>query len=110
MKMKSQLIVVVLAIIILSLPAFAQTTAEDWFSKGNALFNQSNYNESIQAYDKAIELNPQFALYWNGKGNSLNAQNKRDEAIQAYDKAIEIDPQYAMPWTNKGKTLHDQGK
>src|SRR5512136_761726 len=105
MKMKSHLIVAVLAIIVLSLPAFAQTTAEDWFSKGNALFNQSKYNEAIQAYDKAIELNPQFALSWNGKGNSFNAQGKLDEAIQAYDKAIEIDPQYTTAWTNKGKTL-----
>ena len=49
-------------------PAFGQMTAEDWYDKGVNLSNQSNYNEALIAFDKAIELNPQYAEAWAGKG------------------------------------------
>jgi tetratricopeptide (TPR) repeat protein len=53
---KSMFIVAVMAIILLCLPTSGQTTAIDWYNKGTALYNQGRYNESIQAYDKAIEI------------------------------------------------------
>ncbi|MGV8175991.1 MAG: hypothetical protein ACP5OU_09845 [Methanothrix sp.] len=31
------------------------------FSSGNVLLNQGMHNESIQIYDRAIELDPEFA-------------------------------------------------
>ncbi len=42
-------------------PALGQQTAADWLDKGYALDVQGRYDEAIQAYDKAIELNPQLA-------------------------------------------------
>ena len=29
--------------------------------------------EAIQAFDKAIEIDPQFAMAWNNKGDALNS-------------------------------------
>jgi tetratricopeptide (TPR) repeat protein len=84
--------------------------AEKLNSKGTALAQQSKYDEAIEAFDKATELNPQYATAWNGKGNALYIQNKFDEAIQAYDKAIEINPQYADAWIGKGNVLYGMGK
>jgi Flp pilus assembly protein TadD len=36
-----------------------------------ALFMQSKNGEAIQAFDKAIEINPQLAEAWNDKGMAL---------------------------------------
>ena len=55
------------------------------------------YDEAIQAYDRAIEINPQYTDAWYNKGETLRRQDKYDEAIQAYDKAIKINPQSQRP-------------
>ncbi|HOI20250.1 MAG TPA: tetratricopeptide repeat protein [Methanothrix soehngenii] len=41
---------------VLCAPAFGQTTANDWIDKGNALGLQGKFDEAIQAFDKAEEL------------------------------------------------------
>ena len=87
----------------LCLPVFGQTTPEEWFYKGNALYNQGKYNEAIQAYDKAIQLNPIYAESWSNKGFALVNQGKYSDAIRAFDKAIQLNPQDTDAWVGKGK-------
>jgi hypothetical protein len=36
--------------------------------KDIALAGPGKYKESLQAFDKAIEINPQDAISWNNKG------------------------------------------
>ena len=91
-------------------PAIEKTKAQDWVGQGLALYNQSKYNEAIQAFDKAIEINTQDAKAWYEKGYALDSQGKYNEAIQALDKAIELDPLNADAWYEKGLALEDQGK
>jgi tetratricopeptide (TPR) repeat protein len=76
-----------------------------WNNKGLALDDLNKYDEAIKAFDKAIEINPQYSLAWYNKGRALYKLNKYDEAIKAYDKAIEINPQNSDAWSNKGAVL-----
>jgi tetratricopeptide (TPR) repeat protein len=46
----------------------------------------------MECYDKAIELDPQYADAWSGKASSLLAQSRTEEAIKCFDKAFELDP------------------
>jgi tetratricopeptide (TPR) repeat protein len=66
-----------------------------WNNKGIALEKQGKLDEAIQAFDKAIELNQNFALPWSNKALMLLRQEMYDEAIKAVDKALEIDPKLA---------------
>jgi tetratricopeptide (TPR) repeat protein len=84
--------------------------AEFWYNKGNALDAQCKSDEALQAYDKAIELNPDYVSAWYRKGQVLAGLGKSDEALQAYDKAIELDPDDAHAWDEKGSALRYQGK
>jgi tetratricopeptide (TPR) repeat protein len=59
--MRLKFIIAIIALAALCVPAFGQTTASEWFDKGNALSNRGKYDEAIKAYDKAIEINPQYA-------------------------------------------------
>ena len=43
-----------------------------WFIKGIALSEQERYDEAIQAYSKAIEINPNYAEAWVNKGYALD--------------------------------------
>ena len=85
-----------------SLVAQCQQTAEDWNNNGNALLSQSKYGEAIQAYNKAIELDPNLATAWSNKGLMFAFLEEFDNAIHASDKAIKVNPQLAMAWSNKG--------
>lgn len=87
--------------------------AEEWITKGDALYYQSNYDESIKAYDEAIRLDPKLAEAWNSKGLALSDLGQYDEAIMAWDEAIRValsDPDIATTWKNKGQVLFNQGK
>ncbi len=59
-----------------------------------ALDDQGKYEEAIQCYDKAIELNPNYSLYYHKKGYALDNLGKYEEAIQCSNKAtqLEADP------------------
>lgn len=117
--------VLVIMLIVLCAPALGQTTAKEWFDKGVALAEQSRYDEAIEPFDKAIELDPNFGLAWAGKGIVLGTQvgslagkviapgdeGQVDQAIQAFDKAIELDPNNASVYSGaRGFLLYDQGK
>ena len=58
-----------------------------WNNKGVALYNQDNYTGAISCYDRAIEIDPRYALAWSNKGNALKALHRDDEAEKAFAKA-----------------------
>jgi len=43
-------------------------SATDWYEKGVKFYKSGNHKEALNAYNKAIELNPEysFAYYWRG--------------------------------------------
>ena len=80
-----------------------------WHNKGITFDVQGKYEEAIQAYNKAIELNQSYAEAWLDKASALSQLGKLDEAIKACDKAIEIKPR-AIAWFNKGAIFQKLGK
>ena len=52
-----------------------------------------NLDEAVEAYNKAIDINPDLAEAYYNMGNVLKDQDKLDEAIVAYKASI--NPDYA---------------
>ncbi len=46
--------------------------AEEWFNKGNKLYDQGDFLGAIAAYDHAIAIKPDFYEAWNNKSLALN--------------------------------------
>ena len=111
--MKARFAIALLAIAMLCAVAVAQeNTAEDWFKKGQELDRNGSYNESIQAYYKALNLtnetlkkNPKDAEAWQTKGLVLERLYRIDEAAIAFGKVVELNPKNAEAWLHKGKAL-----
>jgi tetratricopeptide (TPR) repeat protein len=70
------------------------------------------YEEAIKYYDKAIEIDPNYAGAWYGKGSALQKLKQYKEAIECSAKAIELnpnDPNFPYPWIVKGDSLRTIG-
>ncbi len=62
---------------------------------GFVLAQLKRFEESLETYEKALELDPQAADSWFGKAICLSFLGREEEAEEAYKKAVEIDPVYA---------------
>ncbi|HKO04122.1 MAG TPA: tetratricopeptide repeat protein [Candidatus Acidoferrales bacterium] len=70
-----------------------------------------NYNDSIAAYQKAIDLKPTSPEYYNSLGLALAKAGKIPEATQACEKASSLDPSKgAMGWLNLGIVLYNANR
>jgi tetratricopeptide (TPR) repeat protein len=80
-----------------------------YVNEGNNLSIEGRYDEAIEAYEKAIKINPEYSEAWNLKGEALSKSGNPREAIKCFDVALAIDPEYAEAWNNKGLRSRDLG-
>ena len=85
-------------------------SAEIYNAKGNLLTLMERYEEAIENYNIALELETKNEEIWNNKGYAFFMIGLYDEAIACYDRSIEINPGYKPAWYNKGYTLHSIGR
>ncbi len=50
------------------------------------------YDRAIEDFNKAIELNPGYAMAYNNRGNIYGLKQQDDKAIEDFNKAIELNP------------------
>ena len=85
-------------------------TSIDYINKGDSLDGLERYQEAIDSFQKAIELNPNDAIAIRKKGRSLHNLEKYDEAIACYDEAIKINPNFSEALQNKGSSLKNMNR
>lgn len=92
------------------LPIVTSTNQDYWFKEGNKNYNNSNYQEAVECYDQAIELNSQSKEIWCNKGIALCRLGKYQDALDAFDQATGICPDYSKAWRSKGHALKAMGR
>ncbi len=84
--------------------------AEDWFLKGLKLEERpETVHDAMQAYIKAIELNPQAAGAYINLGTIYYNMRQLDDAEKCYQAAVTIDPGYALAHFNLGNVFDERG-
>ncbi|MCA2721779.1 MAG: tetratricopeptide repeat protein [Microcystis sp. M176S2] len=81
-----------------------------YYNRGNLYYYQQKYDLALSDYDKAIELNPNYAYAYYNRGNLYKNLQKYELALADYDKAIELNPNYAKAYYNRGVLYYDQKK
>ncbi len=78
-----------------------------WLNYGNQLWRLFKYDQAINAFNKAVSLNPNsYEAYYNG-GLVLSDQNKDEQAVFAYIKATEINADFYPAWREMGDSFYD---
>jgi tetratricopeptide (TPR) repeat protein len=76
--------------------------AELTFQDGLHANEAELYKEAISHFDKAIQLDPEFAEAYAERAVSYSLLGQYQTAITDLDKAIQIDPNLAIAWNNRG--------
>lgn len=85
-------------------PSLAQSneTSSYWFQQGMALYEQDRFSESLDAYEKVLELDPTDSEAWNNRGIDLGLLGRYDEALESFERAVALNESYAEAWYNMG--------
>lgn len=74
---------------------------ENPLEKGSALYKNKQFEQALEEFTKATQLQPNNADTFYNQANSFAQLQQFDKAIEAYDKAISIRPDMAQATENK---------
>ena len=86
----------------LELAQFNLEDASKYFNSGNKRLDKGDYQGAIYDFNKAIEVNPNFAGAYINRGFAFYNLNDYQAEIADYTKAIEINPKFALAYYNRG--------
>ncbi len=77
---------------------------------GAVLISKKLFDEALDSFILAIEINPNFLEAHNNLGNTFLELRRLEEAIKSYDKALLINPAFVEAQNNRGNALLKFGK
>jgi ParB/RepB/Spo0J family partition protein len=90
-----------------------EENANVWNELGLVLFKVGAYDDAIDAYRKAIELEPTYGYLYSNLGQVYVAQGRLAEAIDLYEKSIKLlpnDKDRAISWIRLGDIFRQLGQ
>jgi ankyrin repeat protein/cytochrome c-type biogenesis protein CcmH/NrfG len=85
------------------------TNAAAYNKRGCAYADKGDYDRAISDFDKALELDPNYAFAYSNRGYAYADKGDYDRAISDLDKALELDPRYAEAYLNRGLACYRKG-
>ncbi len=76
--------------------------AEDYYAFGIDAIKDGNFTMAVQAWEKAVEIDPTMVKAYNYLGRAYYTQGMIEGAIKAYKKAVELDPANPKSYINLG--------
>jgi Tfp pilus assembly protein PilF len=76
--------------------------AEEYYTIGITHGENKNYAESLNYFQKAIDIDPLYADAYTGMGTHYFFQKEIDVAKTCYERSIELDPNNVKPYFNLG--------
>ena len=73
---------------------------------GNLAFQRGDYDEAIDYYGKAIELNSKNSEAYLFRGSAWDELKEYNKAIADYDEAIKLNPNDDLAYNNRGNALY----
>ncbi|MEG4801038.1 tetratricopeptide repeat protein [Microcoleus sp. ARI1-B5] len=71
--------------------------AEEFYNLGGQKYDKEDYRGAIEACDRAIGIDPNYADGYNDRGNARSILGDNQGAIGDYDQALKINPNYSSP-------------
>lgn len=92
-----------------SAPVATEPKADDFFIQGGEKYQKEDYQGAIAAYERAIKLNPNYALAYNSRGAARYKLGDKQGAIDDYSQALRINPNLASTYSNRAAARGELG-
>ena len=74
-------------------------------TKGDAFFRMDKLGEALNAYNSALETNPNNYRAWAGKGKIMMINKRYKEAVESFNQSIRYEPRNEETWHLKANAL-----
>jgi tetratricopeptide (TPR) repeat protein len=81
-----------------------------WRLKARDSYYQKKWQDTIDAYRKTLEFEPDWAEAYAAIGEALFSLNRSGESMTTLEKAVSLDPANEVPHALLGKLYQDAGK
>ncbi|MCJ1322682.1 Hsp90 cochaperone [Xylographa vitiligo] len=78
-------------------------------AEGNKAFAAKNFDEAIEKFTQAIELEPANHVLYSNRSGAYASLKDFDKALEDANKTTELKPDWAKGWGRKGSALHGTG-
>ncbi len=82
-------------------------TKWDYIRLGNNASDSQKYEDAIDLYTKAIQLDNNFYQAYNNRGVAYYELSEYPKAIDDYNMALEINPNFAEVYNNRGNAYNE---
>ena len=83
-----------------------QLSPRSYFDQGNDKYETNDYQEAVTAFDKAIQLDRQFADAYYNRGHAKRELGDHEGAIGDYGQVIKLNPRDAQAYYARGLVKH----
>jgi len=102
----------------LTLDAPANALAYEYYLRGVDLYSQNNFSMAINMLEKAVSLDPKYALGWAQLGRAQHAEatfalgggEVYAKSFASYEKALQLNPEQVEPRIFMANTYTDTGR
>ncbi|KAI1334625.1 hypothetical protein F5Y15DRAFT_401087 [Xylariaceae sp. FL0016] len=84
-------------------------SADEFKAKGNAAIAAKNFDEAIDAFTKAIEIDSTNHVLYSNRSAAYASKKDWTNALKDAEKTTEIKPDWPRGWGRKGAALHGSG-
>ncbi|MDQ2100353.1 MAG: tetratricopeptide repeat protein [Tychonema bourrellyi B0820] len=92
----------------------SEAKEEDWINYGNQLWrvakNSDDYSKAINAFVKAIYINPKSYIAWYAAGLAAKAKSDYFSANIGFSEAVKYKPDFYAAWRQKGDVHYSLGE
>lgn len=85
-------------------------SATELKNQGNAAVSAGNYQEAIDLYTKAIELEPSNHVFYSNRSAAYMNLKNPEKALEDASKCISVKPDWVKGYSRKGTALQSLGK
>ena len=76
--------------------------AINYYNSGNQFLHEHKYQEAIDAFDRAVRIQPDFALAWTNRGYALGQLKQYVDKFSSCAQATYHEPEFAEAWNCRG--------
>jgi tetratricopeptide (TPR) repeat protein len=86
------------------------STLDLWHLKARDAYAQNKWQDAVDAYETALNLDPRWAEGYAGLGEALFSLNRSQESLSMLQKATKLDPENERPHALLGRIYQDAGR